>query len=107
MDPIIIISQLALTDRQLAALQQVSPRLQIYQYPSASLADIPADIQQQAEILFWHGSLMRETPNLPGLKWFQVGSAGIDYLMNSPVWDSDIAITNVSGIHLVLSASWR
>ncbi len=101
MDPIIVISQLALSDQQLASLQQVSARLRIHQYPAATLADVSADIRQQVKIMFWHGALMRETRHFPNLKWFQVGSAGVDFLMDTALWESDVTITNTSGIHAV------
>ena len=35
----------------------------------------------------------------PKLRWVQTHSAGIDNLLNTAVWESDIAITNSSGIH--------
>ncbi len=35
----------------------------------------------------------------PNLRWVQTHYAGIDSLIDTPLWDSDIAITSASGIH--------
>lgn len=35
----------------------------------------------------------------PNLQWVQTHWAGIESLMDTPLWDSDISITNASGIH--------
>ena len=35
----------------------------------------------------------------PNLKWLQVTSAGVDRLANFDIWNSEVIITGVSGIH--------
>lgn len=39
------------------------------------------------------------TTRAPSLKWFQVTSAGVDRHIGTEIWQSDIIITGVSGIH--------
>jgi D-2-hydroxyacid dehydrogenase (NADP+) len=37
----------------------------------------------------------------PGLRWIQLPSAGVDHLLGTPVWASDIVICSSAGIHAV------
>ncbi|MCA9926798.1 MAG: hypothetical protein KC421_30735, partial [Anaerolineales bacterium] len=59
----------------------------------------PEDRQTAADIMYsvlWQQPQPQQTPNL---KWIQVHSAGVDFLREQPVWDSDIFVTTTSGIH--------
>ncbi len=90
------------TEAQLDSLKAVSPQLEILQYPHANPADIPPEVQPQVEILYGWGPAVGHTEALPGLKWLQAHSAGIDFLVDTPIWQrDDIAITTLNGIHAV------
>jgi phosphoglycerate dehydrogenase-like enzyme len=78
-------------------LQAVSPQVQIEQL---SLQDRqwPADRPMLAEVYYALGPLPR-LEQAPNLRWVQTHVAGVDHLVNTPIWDSDITITTASGIH--------
>lgn len=58
----------------------------------------PRDLNTDAEIVY----AMNAVPDhsqAPDLRWIQVHSAGVNHLIDKPLWDSDIKITTTSGIH--------
>jgi phosphoglycerate dehydrogenase-like enzyme len=97
--PVVLLSLISLTDIQLDNLQAVSLRLEIHQLPQATIEDVPDDLCNRIEIILGGGSLIRDPQPLPQLKWVQVQGAGVDGLQDTPVWRSDVMITNASGIH--------
>lgn len=53
-----------------------------------------------AEILYSYGASKLPPLELaPNLRWVQFHSAGIDSLLDSEIWHSDILLTSASGIH--------
>lgn len=56
-----------------------------------------------AEIIFGFGSMLPSNliSRAPKLKWLQLMSAGGDRLKNTDIWQSNVVITGVSGIHAV------
>lgn len=52
-----------------------------------------------ADIIFGFVPPRDITRRAPNLKWLQATSAGVDRLTGSDVWNSDVIITGVSGIH--------
>src|SRR5919199_4778565 len=56
---------------------------------------------REAEVLYtWR--VPDEVPSdTPDLRWIHVSSAGVDHLVGSPVWKSDILLTASQGIHAV------
>jgi phosphoglycerate dehydrogenase-like enzyme len=53
-----------------------------------------------AEILYSYGaSTLPPLELAPNLRWVQFHSAGIDRLLDSEIWHSDILLTSASGIH--------
>ncbi|MCZ7672666.1 MAG: hypothetical protein M5U34_38880 [Chloroflexi bacterium] len=61
-------------------------------------ASYPEDRPTNAEIIYTFGGLPR--PEIaPNLRWAQLHSAGINHITDQPFWQSDILITNASGIH--------
>jgi phosphoglycerate dehydrogenase-like enzyme len=42
-----------------------------------------------------------EAHRFPRLKWLQTHSAGVDYLLDTPVWESDLIVTSLNGVHTV------
>jgi phosphoglycerate dehydrogenase-like enzyme len=78
-------------------IRSVSPELAVEQWP---LPDgvWPEDKTTDAEIYYATTRIPRPE-QAPNLRWVQVHWAGVDSLLDTPIWDSDIAITNTSGIH--------
>jgi phosphoglycerate dehydrogenase-like enzyme len=107
-----LLSLLNLSEEQLARLREVSPRLVVsqrtfsvnpgYRATAEEFADV---LSPEVEILCAHGGPF-ELSLVPNLRWVQVNSAGVDWLYNTPLWHSEIAITNASGIHAVQIAEY-
>lgn len=58
----------------------------------------PSDMETDAEIIYAANEL--PTPaQAPNLRWAQIHYAGNDKLRHTPVWESDILISNASGVH--------
>ncbi len=56
---------------------------------------------KDADILFGFSPPRDALKRAPKVKWFQATSAGVDRLAKYEIWDSDLLITGVSGIHAV------
>lgn len=96
--PIQVVSLRELSDEQLARLQAVSPDVQIAVRPASTPADMTAAITPDTEVLYTlEGGF--EVAHAPHLRWVQTESAGIDHLIGTPVWNSDIQITSANGVH--------
>ncbi len=78
-------------------LQAVSSEIKLEQYVGPN-GRYPEDRPTNAEIIYTFGGLPR--PEIaPNLRWAQLHSAGINHITDQPFWQSDILITNASGIH--------
>lgn len=78
-------------------LRAVSPEIKL-EYLSLSEGRWPEGKSTDAEVLY----TIQEIPPLeqaPHLKWVQLHTAGVEALIDTPLWDSDIQITSSSGIH--------
>ena len=52
--------------------------------------------------IFFGSGIKAWLKSLPHLKWVQVSTAGVDWLLDDPdIADSDVAITNASGVHAI------
>jgi phosphoglycerate dehydrogenase-like enzyme len=47
------------------------------------------------------GKLLDDVHRFPNLKWIQAHGAGINWVMDKPIWDSQVILTSLSGIHPV------
>src|SRR6185437_6292392 len=110
--PIHVLSVLNLSEKHLERIQALSPRLVVSQRPvgrnqmyKASAQEFAAVLTPEVEVLYTHNAsfALEQTPNL---RWVQVNSAGLDFLYDSPLWQSEIPITNASGIHAVQIAEY-
>lgn len=76
-------------------VRELSPRLEIV--TGDGLKESP-ELLPQIEIVY--GGLKREDiPKAKGLRWLQNGGAGVNGLIPPEMRDSDLIVTNVSGIH--------
>lgn len=78
-------------------LNAVSPKLQLEQI---ELRDgrWPENLTTMAEVIYGLRLFPPETQS-PALRWIQLHSAGVEHLRETAVWERDVIITNVSGIH--------
>lgn len=84
-------------DHLLDKIRAVSPdiQLELIQLPDRAW---PAERVTNAEVFYAVNAVPRPE-QAPNLHWVQTHWAGIDHLREHPIWDSDILLTNTSGIH--------
>ena len=85
------------SERLLERLRDVSPELKIEQI-QVPRGEWPAERTIEAEVLYAAGAVP-PPEKAPALKWLQVHWAGVDKLLDHPIWESDVLITSASGIH--------
>ena len=110
--PVHVLSVLNLSEQHLASLRAVSPQLVVSQRSltrdqthSANAQEFAAVLTPEIEVLYTHSTPFA-LDLVPNLRWVQVNSAGVDLLYDTPAWQSEIAITNASGIHSVQIAEY-
>lgn len=73
----------------------------------SSKCNVPDTLWQRATILVTSFVLPPTPDVVPNLRWIQVLSAGIDHLIDQPIYkDTNIPITTASGIHGPSIAEW-
>jgi phosphoglycerate dehydrogenase-like enzyme len=98
MNPVYVLSTLSFPDDLLDRLRSVSPRLVVRQHNAASVDEVPSELWDRGEVLYTF-SAIPDPARLPGLRWVQLHSAGVNHVLDTPLWDSDVIVTTVSGIH--------
>jgi phosphoglycerate dehydrogenase-like enzyme len=98
MDTISVVSAVSFSDELLDRLRAVSPRLVVMQQTVSAAGELPAAWWDQVEVLYT-ASALPEPARAPRLRWVQLHSAGVDHLLDTPLWRSDVAVTTSSGIH--------
>jgi phosphoglycerate dehydrogenase-like enzyme len=98
MDPIYVLSTMSFPEELLDSLRAVSPRLTVVQQNATSVDEVPSELWGQVEVLYTL-SAVPDPGRAPRLRWVQLHSAGVNQVQNTPLWDSDVVITTLSGIH--------
>ncbi len=88
-----------LSGESLSRLRETAHRLHIVQYP-ASGADVTDDLWRRTEVLYTAHFLPR-AEQVPTLRWIQLYSAGVDGVLEHPLFNTSVIITTTSGIHPV------
>jgi phosphoglycerate dehydrogenase-like enzyme len=104
LEKIPLLCLLRFTEDQLDKLRAVSPRLEVHQVTGATFDDLPEDLRDRLEILYGWGPLVEEAHRFPQLKWIQAHSAGVNNLLDKPVWQTDVLLTTANGIHTIQMA---
>ncbi len=95
-----VLCTLKFTDAQLDRLRAVSPRLVVEQHTCRSPEELTEALSPSVEVLYTVQPAL-DLSRAPNLKWVQTHMAGIDSLIGTPIWESQIPITTMSGIHAV------
>jgi phosphoglycerate dehydrogenase-like enzyme len=98
MDPIYVLSTMSFPEELLDSLRAVSPRLTVVQQNATSVDEVPSELWGQVEVLYTI-STVPEPVRVPRLRWVQLHSAGVNQVQNTPLWESGVIITTLSGIH--------
>jgi phosphoglycerate dehydrogenase-like enzyme len=83
---------------QIAAETKV-PRKPIDKAPDEGAEGEIDSLLREAEVLYGLHFPVNILERAPRLKWVQTSSAGVDTLVGTKLWQSDVILTNVSGIH--------
>lgn len=96
----LVLCTLRFTEELLDKLRAVSPELEVIQrtvHHVNELLEYPR--LREVEVLYY-GWLKPPAPaDIPSVRWMQLHSAGANQLLNTPVLQTDIAITTASGVH--------
>jgi phosphoglycerate dehydrogenase-like enzyme len=103
-DKITLLSLMGFSDEQLDKLRAVSSRLDVHQLTGVAFDDIPQELCHSVAVLYGWGRSIDEAHRFPNLKWIQAHSAGINHLLDKPVWNSRVILTTLSGIHSIQMA---
>jgi phosphoglycerate dehydrogenase-like enzyme len=110
--PVHVLSVLNLSERHLERIRAVSPRLVVSQHSlapdqtySPTARTFATVLTPEVEVLYAHNAPF-DLDLAPGLRWVQLNSAGVEQLYNTPVWQSEVALTSASGIHAVQIAEY-
>jgi phosphoglycerate dehydrogenase-like enzyme len=101
-----VLSVLNFTEEQLQKLRSVSPRLVIEQKQRRSTEEVAAALDEATQVLCGWGVLPDDVSMAPHLRWVQVASAGVNSLLNHPIMQNDVMLTNASGIHATSIAEY-
>jgi len=66
--------------------------------------ELPETLRNRVEILYGWGKHVHNAHLFPRLKWVQTHSAGIDSLLDKPIWNTEVIISSANGIHSVQMA---
>lgn len=95
-----VLCTLRFTEAQLDKLRAVSPRLKVVQYSVRDDDVPPPDLVAAADVVYLISPWL-DPARSPRLKWVQLHSAGLNHLIGSPLWESDVPLTTANGIHAV------
>lgn len=95
-----LLSVLELSQAQLQRLQAVSPELEVQQRPLGPTQSFAEVLSPDIEILYTHRGDF-DLQQVPGLRWVQVDSAGINLLQGTQLWESGVTITSANGVHAI------
>ena len=84
------------TDR----VRALSPDLEIIDATADDAFDIDALADPKLEVIVGR-RVPADLARVPGLRWLQVGSAGVDHLAGDPPWARGIQVTNARGVFAI------
>jgi phosphoglycerate dehydrogenase-like enzyme len=89
----------------LARLRAVAPGWRIIGHGAAHPggARVPADLWREAEVAYTFFELP-QPEQAPALRWVQLFSAGVDPILQHPLYASEVAFTTASGVHAICIA---
>lgn len=81
-------------------LRALSPTLDVLDVSHDPAFDIESLADPEIEIIVGRRA-PADLARVPGLRWLQVGSAGVDHLATDPPWAKGILVTNARGVFAV------
>jgi phosphoglycerate dehydrogenase-like enzyme len=90
---------------QLARLRAVSDRLEVRQCPCHNPEEVARALDGEVEVLCGY-YLPPDISIASDLRWAHISSAAVSHVLDHPIMDSDILITNASGVHATAVAEY-
>lgn len=90
----------AFPPHRLDEIKAVAPDITLEVLPMQMGQTWPTDRSTQAEVMYAIGGVPWPG-QAPRLRWMQVHWAGVDHLLNQPIWESQVMISNASGVHAI------
>ena len=81
-------------------IRAVSERIILTQHTARDDDQVPAEAFEQAEVLYTFGMLPRPE-QAPHLRWVQLHSAGVNHVIQHPLFATDVMFTTTSGLHAI------
>jgi len=95
-----LLLQTRLRRESVDALRALSPALEVVDVSDDPAFDIDSLADPSVEIIVGRRA-PADLAGVPGLRWLQVGSAGVDHLATDPPWAKGILVTNGRGVFSV------
>jgi phosphoglycerate dehydrogenase-like enzyme len=93
-----------ITPRRLKAALRSRAGFPVEAVTVRDLSDVPSGRNEAVIFATGHVEIARIAPALPGLRWVQVTSAGVDDLIAD--WPKGVMLTNASGVHAEKAAGF-
>ena len=81
-------------------IRAVSERIILTQHTARDDRAVPAEAFEQAEVLYTFG-VLPQPEQAPHLHWVQLNSAGVNHVIQHPLFASDVMFTTMSGLHAI------
>jgi phosphoglycerate dehydrogenase-like enzyme len=91
-------------DELLERLEAVSPRIKVTRRRPTDDGDWGDDLDQ-FEVLYTVGKLP-DPESVPNLRWVQLHSAGAEHVIDHPLFDGDVELCTLSGVHAISMAEF-
>jgi len=88
------------SEELLARIRAVSDRIVLAQHTSPDADRTPAEAFAQADVLYTFNALPRPE-QAPRLRWIQLNSAGVNHVLQHPLFAADVTFTTTSGLHAI------
>ena len=100
MESLHILSTMKFDPALLDQIRAVSERIILTQHTARDDEPVPAGAFDQAEVLYTFGVLPCPE-QAPHLRWVQLNSAGVNHVIQQPLFASDVMFTTMSGLHAI------
>ncbi len=97
MSPVHVLSTMAFPEEWLDQLRAISPRLAITQCTASHPDEVPAALWERTEVLY-SGAVFPDPARAPRLRWLQLDTSGVDHVLHTPLWRSDVVVTTLNGV---------
>ncbi len=105
-DTLTVLITIPFEDDLLDQFRRVSDRIELISTPTQDVSDIPEDVWDRVAVLYT-SHVLPEPGQAPRLRWIQAHTAGVDHLLEQPIFQSeDVLLTSSSGIHVSIMSEY-